>query len=96
MMFATLDDLEGSVEMLVFGKALAAHEEALALDSVVLVRGRVDHKDAAKTCVIVQEADRFAPSRGGGRGRAREGAAGPGRPARQCGCASTRPRCRRA
>ncbi len=62
MMFATLDDLEGSVEILVFGKALAAHEEALALDSVVLIRGRVDHKDAAKTCVVVQEADRFAPS----------------------------------
>jgi DNA polymerase-3 subunit alpha len=62
MMFATLDDLEGSVEILVFGKALAAHEEALALDSVVLVRGRVDHKDAAKTCLVVQEAERFEPS----------------------------------
>jgi DNA polymerase-3 subunit alpha len=62
MMFATLDDLEGSVEILVFGKALAAYEEALALDSVVLVRGRVDHKDASKTCVVVQEAERFEPS----------------------------------
>ena len=39
MMFATLDDLEGSVEMLVFGKALAEHEAALAVDQVVLVRG---------------------------------------------------------
>jgi DNA polymerase-3 subunit alpha len=62
MMFATLDDLEGSVEILVFGRAFAAHEEALGLDSVVLVRGKVDHKDASKTCVIVQEANRFAPS----------------------------------
>ncbi|HEX5147181.1 MAG TPA: DNA polymerase III subunit alpha, partial [Conexibacter sp.] len=62
MMFATLDDLEGSVELLVFGRALAAHEEALALDSVVLVRGKVDHKDANSTCVILQEASRFAPS----------------------------------
>ncbi|MGB2710541.1 MAG: DNA polymerase III subunit alpha [Conexibacter sp.] len=62
MMFATLDDLEGAVEILVFGKALAAYEEALALDSVVLVRGRVDHKDAAKTCLVIQEAERFAPS----------------------------------
>jgi DNA polymerase-3 subunit alpha len=62
MMFATLDDLEGNVEMLVFGKALAAHEEALALDSVVLVRGRVDHKDASKTCIVVQEAEAFKPS----------------------------------
>jgi DNA polymerase III subunit alpha len=62
MMFATLDDLEGSVEMLIFGKALEAHGDALALDSVVLVRGRVDHKDAAKTCLVVQEAEKFEPS----------------------------------
>jgi DNA polymerase-3 subunit alpha len=62
MMFATLDDLEGSVEILVFGKALAAAEECLAPDQILAVRGRVDHKDAAKTCVIVQEAVPFAPS----------------------------------
>jgi DNA polymerase III subunit alpha len=62
MMFATLDDLEGTTELLVFGRALAAHEEALALDSVVLVRGKVDHKDANSTCVILQEATRFEPS----------------------------------
>ncbi|HEU0316026.1 MAG TPA: OB-fold nucleic acid binding domain-containing protein, partial [Solirubrobacteraceae bacterium] len=43
MMFATLDDLAGSVEMLVFGKALAEHESALSVDEVVLVKGRVDH-----------------------------------------------------
>ena len=74
MMFATLDDLEGSVEILVFGKALAEHdpvgaanqvgaaETALAVDQVVLVRGRVDHKEAGKTCVVVQSVDRFAPT----------------------------------
>jgi DNA polymerase-3 subunit alpha len=62
MMFATLDDLEGSVEILVFGKALAEHEAALAVDQVVLVRGRVDHKEAGKTCVVVQSVDSFAPT----------------------------------
>ncbi len=62
MMFATLDDLEGNVELLVFGRAFAAFEEALALDSVVLVRGKVDHKDANSTCVILQEASRFEPT----------------------------------
>jgi DNA polymerase III subunit alpha len=61
MMFATLDDLEGSVEMLVFGKALAEHEAALAVDRVLLVRGRVDHKEAGKTCLVVQSAEEFAP-----------------------------------
>jgi DNA polymerase-3 subunit alpha len=62
MMFATLDDLAGSVEMLVFGKALAEYESALAVDEVVLVKGRVDHKEAGKTCLIVQSVERFAPS----------------------------------
>jgi DNA polymerase III subunit alpha len=62
MMFATLDDLEGSVEMLVFGKALESSGEALEPDSIVLVRGRVDHKDREKTCIVVQSVEQFAPS----------------------------------
>jgi DNA polymerase-3 subunit alpha len=62
MMFATLDDLAGSVEMLVFGKALAEHEVALAVDEVVIVKGRVDHKEAGKTCLVVQSVEAFAPS----------------------------------
>jgi DNA polymerase-3 subunit alpha len=62
MMFATLDDLEGSVEILVFGKALAEYEGALGIDSVVIVRGRVDHKDADKTCLVVQTVELFEPT----------------------------------
>jgi DNA polymerase-3 subunit alpha len=62
MMFATLDDLEGSVELVIFGKALASSEDAVANDTIVLVRGRVDHKDRDKTCVIAQQIDRFEPS----------------------------------
>jgi DNA polymerase-3 subunit alpha len=62
MMFATLDDLAGSVEMLVFGKALAEHEDALKVDQVVLVKGRVDHKEAGKTCLVVQSVEPYAPS----------------------------------
>jgi DNA polymerase-3 subunit alpha len=62
MMFATLDDLGGAVEMLAFGKALSEHEAALAVDQVVLVRGRVDHKEAGKTCLIAQTVEVFAPS----------------------------------
>ena len=62
MMFATLDDLGGAVEVLVFGKALSEHEAALAVDQVVLVRGRVDHKEAGKTCLIAQTVELFAPS----------------------------------
>ena len=62
MMFATLDDLGGAVEMLVFGKALVEHEAALAVDAVVIVKGRVDHKEAGKTCLVVQSVEKFAPS----------------------------------
>ncbi|HEX3318367.1 MAG TPA: DNA polymerase III subunit alpha, partial [Solirubrobacteraceae bacterium] len=62
MMFATLDDLEGSVEVLVFGKALEAYGGELGVDQVVLVRGRVDHKDASKTSVVAQEVQRFDPT----------------------------------
>jgi DNA polymerase III subunit alpha len=62
MMFATLDDLAGNVEILVFGKALNEFEAALAVDEVVLIKGRVDHKEAGKTCLVVQSAERFAPS----------------------------------
>jgi DNA polymerase III subunit alpha len=62
MMFATLADLEDSVEMLLFGKALSEHEVTLVVDEIVLVRGRVDHKEAGKTCVVVGEVERFRPS----------------------------------
>jgi DNA polymerase III subunit alpha len=62
MMFATLDDLAGAVEMIVFGKAIAEHEATLAVDQVVLVRGRVDHKEAGNTSLVVQSVESFAPS----------------------------------
>ncbi len=62
MMFATLDDLAGAVEMIVFGKAIAEHEAALAVDQVVLVRGRVDHKEAGNTSLVVQSVESFSPS----------------------------------
>jgi DNA polymerase-3 subunit alpha len=62
MMFATVDDLEGTVEVVVFEKALAAAEGVLATDEIVLVRGRVDHKDANKVCIVVQDVTRFDPS----------------------------------
>jgi DNA polymerase-3 subunit alpha len=62
MMFATLDDLESSVELVVFGDALSSSGDALVQDTIVLVRGRVDHKDAGSTCVIAQQIERFEPS----------------------------------
>jgi DNA polymerase III subunit alpha len=62
MMFATIYDLEASVEIVVFGKVLDACGDALDTDSIVLVRGKVDHKDRDKTCLVAQQVERFAPS----------------------------------
>ncbi len=61
MMFATLDDIEGQVEMLVFKADQAESAGAIETDAVVLVRGRIDHKDRGETKLVVQEAERFEP-----------------------------------
>ncbi|HTR76180.1 MAG TPA: DNA polymerase III subunit alpha [Solirubrobacterales bacterium] len=61
MMFATLDDVEGQVEMLVFKADEAESAQVIAPDAIVLVRGRVDHKDRGETKLVVQEAQRFEP-----------------------------------
>jgi DNA polymerase-3 subunit alpha len=61
MMFATLDDVEGQVEMLVFKADQAESASVIAPDSIVLVRGRLDHKDRGETKLVVQEAQRFEP-----------------------------------
>jgi DNA polymerase-3 subunit alpha len=84
MLFATLDDLEGQVEMLVFNSAFASSASHIEIDRVVLVRGRVDHKERGETKLVVQEAELFEPAEAERRGahpaaRAREAehAAGP-------------------
>jgi DNA polymerase III subunit alpha len=60
VMFATLDDLEGRVELFVrdaSGDAAARIE----LDRVIVVRGRVDHKGRGEMSVVVAEAEPFEP-----------------------------------
>ena len=49
MMFATLDDLEGRVEMIIFAKSLEKLGDTIEADAVLLVRGRVDHKERGET-----------------------------------------------
>jgi DNA polymerase-3 subunit alpha len=61
MMFATLDDVEGQVEMLVFKADQSESAEVIQPDAIVLVRGRIDHKDRGETKLVVQEAQRFEP-----------------------------------
>jgi DNA polymerase-3 subunit alpha len=60
VMFATLDDLEGRVELFVRDAAGEAAEH-IELDRVILVRGRVDHKGRGDMSVVVAEAEPFEP-----------------------------------
>jgi DNA polymerase-3 subunit alpha len=62
MVFATLEDLHGSVELVIFADTLEEAGEAVQHDAVVLIKGKVDHKDASRTCVVVSSVDRFEPS----------------------------------
>jgi DNA polymerase-3 subunit alpha len=62
MSFATLDDIEGQVEMLVMGKAYEGSQEFLAADAIVVVRGRLDHKGRGETKLVAQEVQHFEPS----------------------------------
>jgi DNA polymerase III subunit alpha len=50
------------VAIIAFGKTLEASENALATDSIVMVRGKVDHKDREKTCLVAQQVERFQPT----------------------------------
>jgi len=62
MLFATLDDLGGTVEMLVFAKVYEANDAKVDVDRVVIVRGRVDHKEAGEVKLIAQEVEAFEPT----------------------------------
>jgi DNA polymerase-3 subunit alpha len=62
MMFATLDDLDGQVEMLIFNSAYASNEGKADVDKRVIVRGRVDHKERGETKLVVQEIEPFDPT----------------------------------
>ncbi|HWD69119.1 MAG TPA: DNA polymerase III subunit alpha [Solirubrobacteraceae bacterium] len=62
MVFATLEDLSGSVELVIFADTLDESGGAVEQDAVVLVKGKVDHKDASRTCVVASSVDRFKPT----------------------------------
>lgn len=62
MMFATVDDLEGDVEIVVFSRQLESFEHLLQPDKLVIVRGKLEHKDGGKVSVVAQDVQEFAPS----------------------------------
>jgi DNA polymerase-3 subunit alpha len=59
MVFVTLDDPTGSAEVVVFNSTYAAARELLEADRILVVKGRVDHKQAGDTKVIASEVSAF-------------------------------------
>jgi DNA polymerase-3 subunit alpha len=59
MVFLRLDDLSGSVETVVFNSVYASSRELLEVDRVLVVKGRVDHKQEGETKLIALEVGPF-------------------------------------
>ena len=56
MVFLRLDDLSGSLETVVFNSVYAPARELLEADRVLLVKGRVDHKEGETKLIAIEVA----------------------------------------
>jgi DNA polymerase-3 subunit alpha len=65
MAFIRLEDTVGGVEVVVFNTVYATSRELLAVDRVLIVRGRVDHKQQGESKIVAAELTAFeaAPER---------------------------------
>ena len=59
MLFMRLDDVTGGIEVVVFASAYAAARHLLTADTVLVVKGRVDHKEG-ETKLLALEVEAFA------------------------------------
>ena len=59
MAFVQLEDVTGAVEVVVFNSTYAAARELLREDAVLVVKGRVDHKQQGETKLIALEVGAF-------------------------------------
>jgi DNA polymerase-3 subunit alpha len=59
MVFVMLDDPTGSAEVVVFNSTYAAARELLEPDRILVVKGRVDHKQAGETKLVASEVSPF-------------------------------------
>ncbi len=55
MAYAVLEDMTGSVELVIFPKVLEASRALLAEDSAVAVRGRVNIREDRPNCIVADE-----------------------------------------
>jgi DNA polymerase III subunit alpha len=56
MVFARLDDLSGSAEVVVFNSVYAAARELLLVDEVLVVKARIDHKEGETKLIALEVA----------------------------------------
>src|SRR5436309_4174202 len=59
MVFIRLDDVTGGAEVVVFNSVYAAARELLTTDRILIVKGRVDHKQEGETKLIAMEVSAF-------------------------------------
>jgi DNA polymerase-3 subunit alpha len=59
MVFLRLDDLGGSAEVVVFNSVYAASRELCEHDRILVVKGRVDHKQEGETKLLAMEVSEF-------------------------------------
>jgi DNA polymerase-3 subunit alpha len=59
MVFAALEDVTGGTEVVAFNSVYAATRELLVPEAVLVVKGRVDHKQAGETKLIALEVTAF-------------------------------------
>jgi DNA polymerase-3 subunit alpha len=60
MVFLTLDDVGGQAEVVVFNSVYAAARELCVTDRILVVKGRVDHKQQGETKLLAMEVTAFA------------------------------------
>src|SRR4029450_12828400 len=59
MVFVRLDDLTGSAEIVVFNSVYVQSRELLTADSILVVKGRVDHKQEGETKPVAMAGTAF-------------------------------------
>jgi DNA polymerase-3 subunit alpha len=59
MAFVQLEDVTGSVEAIVFNSTYAAARDLLVEDAVLVVKGRIDHKQQGETKLVALEVTAF-------------------------------------
>ena len=58
MVFLRLDDITGGIDCLVFAATYASTQELCTIDRILIVKGRVDHKEG-ETKLVAQEVSAF-------------------------------------